>query len=354
MDFLSLIDEDDLYTILNQAIRKPYLADPSYLLLIDVRSEGEYSDLHVIAALRAESDDESDALAPPRGVTPSMMAYVVLYGDKVPTKGDPSKHPAFPLAELLATEYGVESVSVLDGGFDVFCRKYPFLCDTKTSYTQKELDALKTYPSIALPFERLGDASTDDTTVSRSRSSSKKNVAEGDGAAPDTLVSRSRSASRTSVGSARTRAVLHPLYIGNSTHAHDRELLDMLGVKAVLNATKEFQRSEFPGMAYLGVPLEDEVHVEIMSKFDETFKFIDDNRKCGPVFVFCNMGVSRSSTIVIAYMMRHKKWTLLESFEYLKSRRRGVCPNRGFQLQLSNLEELIFGEAKTDITGGLY
>eukprot|EP01137_Pigoraptor_chileana_P031416 Opistho-2@19227 len=81
---------------------------------------------------------------------------------------------------------------------------------------------------------------------------------------------------------------------------------------------------------------------------------LDDNRKCGPVFVFCNMGVSRSSTIVIAYMMRHKKWTLLESFEYLKSRRRGVCPNRGFQLQLSNLEELIFGEAKTDITGGLY
>ena len=69
--------------------------------------------------------------------------------------------------------------------------------------------------------------------------------------------------------------------------------------------------------------------------FKECFEFIENNIKNGNVYVHCYMGISRSATIVIAYLMKTKKWDLKKALEYVKSKRSKVNPNRGFLMTLN-------------------
>ena len=60
----------------------------------------------------------------------------------------------------------------------------------------------------------------------------------------------------------------------------------------------------------------------------------------GKVFVHCVAGVSRSSTIVIAYLM-NKGMTYKEAFEWVKKKHSIAFPNYGFQRQLQNYEKVL-------------
>ena len=64
----------------------------------------------------------------------------------------------------------------------------------------------------------------------------------------------------------------------------------------------------------------------------------------------CNVGVSRSATLVIAYIMKYERKTFDESFEHVKSARPFISPNVGFVTKLLQLEKEL--EALQGITGG--
>eukprot|EP00978_Attheya_sp_CCMP212_P024580 scaffold77469_cov50-Attheya_sp.AAC.5 len=59
----------------------------------------------------------------------------------------------------------------------------------------------------------------------------------------------------------------------------------------------------------------------------------------GSVLVHCQMGISRSSSIVIAYLIRYHQMTLDEAYEYVSRRRPMICPNPGFWHQLGVFEK---------------
>ena len=52
------------------------------------------------------------------------------------------------------------------------------------------------------------------------------------------------------------------------------------------------------------------------------------------IMVHCMWGMSRSASVVIAYMMATQRMTLLKSITYVKGKRRVVKPNSGFLCQL--------------------
>ena len=52
-------------------------------------------------------------------------------------------------------------------------------------------------------------------------------------------------------------------------------------------------------------------------------------------------GLSRSATIVIAYLMWSQKWKFADALDYVVKRRPLVCPNDGFQKQLKIFENLL-------------
>lgn len=62
----------------------------------------------------------------------------------------------------------------------------------------------------------------------------------------------------------------------------------------------------------------------------------------GKVLVHCHVGVSRSATLVLAYLMLKQNLTLVEAICAVKDNR-GVIPNRGFLRQLIKLDGQLFG-----------
>jgi len=67
----------------------------------------------------------------------------------------------------------------------------------------------------------------------------------------------------------------------------------------------------------------------------------------GRVLVHCTLGASRSATIVIAFLMFSRKWTVETAFHFLKERRPVINPNKGFWKQLSEFEGRLFGKKYT-------
>lgn len=63
--------------------------------------------------------------------------------------------------------------------------------------------------------------------------------------------------------------------------------------------------------------------------------FLSDNKK---VIVNCYAGVSRSSTIVIAFLIAKKKFSLKDAINFVRMKRNIIQPNENFIKQLSILE----------------
>lgn len=57
------------------------------------------------------------------------------------------------------------------------------------------------------------------------------------------------------------------------------------------------------------------------------------------ILVHCNAGVSRSSSIVIGYLMMCCGYTFENAFDFVKRKRKCIQPNAGFLMQLKNIQK---------------
>ncbi|KAM0851976.1 hypothetical protein ACQ4PT_052049 [Festuca glaucescens] len=101
----------------------------------------------------------------------------------------------------------------------------------------------------------------------------------------------------------------------------------------------------------MAVPLRDTEEENLLDHLEPCLDFIDQGRKEGSVLVHCFAGVSRSATIITAYLMRTEQKSLEEALESLKEINESVCPNDGFLDQLKLFEEMGF---KVDTSSPLY
>ncbi|CAF4410453.1 unnamed protein product, partial [Adineta steineri] len=81
----------------------------------------------------------------------------------------------------------------------------------------------------------------------------------------------------------------------------------------------------------------------VIGHFDKTNEllhgFYEKNECC---LVHCAAGISRSATIVLAYLMKYHHNTLKDAYTFLHDKRPQISPNKGFLLQLIRYEnELI-------------
>lgn len=141
---------------------------------------------------------------------------------------------------------------------------------------------------------------------------------------------------------------LGAIYIGNLFFAEDIELLKKNQIKSViscLNNSKITYDESIIEEHYI-IPIDDDESFEILSLFETTFKIIEDVRKRYNVLVHCEIGVSRSASIVIAYLMKKKKWSFDDSFKFVKGKRNHIDPNKGFISQLQEYEFLLTNTRK--------
>jgi dual specificity MAP kinase phosphatase len=143
--------------------------------------------------------------------------------------------------------------------------------------------------------------------------------------------------------------VLPYLYLGNQHDAADLNTLRSLGVTRVLNVTSNLPRyHEACGITYRQLPASDSGHQNLKQYFEEAFDFIDEALNSGAsVLVHCQAGVSRSATITIAYIMKHKLLTMAEAYKLVKNARPIISPNLNFMGQLLELEQELRATAGT-------
>uniref|UniRef100_A0A671PSK1 protein-tyrosine-phosphatase n=1 Tax=Sinocyclocheilus anshuiensis TaxID=1608454 RepID=A0A671PSK1_9TELE len=140
-------------------------------------------------------------------------------------------------------------------------------------------------------------------------------------------------------------AVISPilpfLFLGNERDAQDLDLLLRLNIGFVVNITTHLPLYHLDTglVRYKRLPATDNSKQNLRQYFEEVFEFIEEAHQCGRgVLVHCQAGVSRSATIVIAYLMKHTLMTMTDAYKYVRGRRPIVSPNLNFMGQLLEFE----------------
>ena len=134
--------------------------------------------------------------------------------------------------------------------------------------------------------------------------------------------------------------IIPHLYLGSIGCASNLKQLQNFKITHILccaTGIKKFFPDKFK---YLHLELFDTEKEDIKKHFEEANKFIDEAIKNNEnVLVHCHAGISRSSTILMAYIMKSQKMSLDKTLELLKSKRDKVNPNAGFIQQLKEYEK---------------
>jgi len=90
-----------------------------------------------------------------------------------------------------------------------------------------------------------------------------------------------------------------------------------------------------PTVKHLFLKADDSISCDMTKHFKQACQFIDDARQSnGRVLVHCACGVSRSSTLCCAYLIKHHSMSIEEAIIHLRSRRHIIQPNSAFLRQL--------------------
>lgn len=137
-------------------------------------------------------------------------------------------------------------------------------------------------------------------------------------------------------------SVMPCLCMGSQDITQDANLLNSYGITHILSLGIAVNKLQ--GFIYHFINMLDLPEFKLTDVLHECFEIIDSVRNTesgGVVFVHCNAGVSRSASVVIAYVMKTNNCTYAEAFELLKRERPAVNPNPGFVSQLKLYEKIL-------------
>jgi protein-tyrosine phosphatase len=132
--------------------------------------------------------------------------------------------------------------------------------------------------------------------------------------------------------------------LGGRDDASDLGTLQKLGITHVLNMAAQLPNFQEDRLVCMKIPVKDEEDTQITDVLPLASKFISRVEAMnGRVLVHCISGVSRSTTIVIMYLMQKHGMPLRDAYDYVYSCRPWIGPNDGFKLQMADLELHLFG-----------
>ncbi|POI27539.1 hypothetical protein CIB84_008711 [Bambusicola thoracicus] len=141
-----------------------------------------------------------------------------------------------------------------------------------------------------------------------------------------------------------TLQVVAGLYLGNIRDSEDRESLRRHGVTHILSVHNR-AKPVLEDMTYLCISASDSSSQNLIQHFKESIKFIHECRlRGGGCLVHCLAGVSRSTTILVAYLMTVTELGWERCLAATKAVRSYASPNFGFQQQLQEYEQTLLKE----------
>uniref|UniRef100_A0A8B9GIV3 Rhodanese domain-containing protein n=1 Tax=Amazona collaria TaxID=241587 RepID=A0A8B9GIV3_9PSIT len=286
---MELCEPRDLYNILNQHWLLPRLAEPSYLCLLDVRTQREYDEGHILTARRVAQYlvPDSEELA--------CVRYCVVYDYETSSLDCGDSHEGRDAEEGAAIRYakGLEQftrhpVLILQGGYKRFSACYHFLRTQRILWMPRELASLQTYPVEILPAK---------------------------------------------------------LYMGNFKQASDQQILKDLKIKAQVNISEQRATLFADSDRYLHVSVPDTLEADLFSSFPIICHFI------GELFLLCDSRDLAHCRILggsnCDLPNRKLRW---KGRNYVLKCKTNTRPHQGFVKQLLEWETKIYRTKVTDIS----
>ncbi|KAI6074273.1 Serine/threonine/tyrosine-interacting-like protein 1 isoform X1 [Aix galericulata] len=330
-----LCEPGRLYNALQQQRRLPRLAEHNYLSLLGEDAHGqelcgltglrEYNESHIVTARKIEQSPTGEYLVPDAEEL-ACVKYCVVYdcetssldlsddeeeekekgtcdswsnGSSETENTDSSSLCSQNAEEGTAVrharslqQFTRHPVLVLRGGYKRFSACYHFLRTQKILWMPQELDNFQLYPVEILPAK---------------------------------------------------------LYMGNFKQACDQQIQKDLKIKAQVNISEQ-PATLFAEDKYLHISVPDSLEANLFSSFPAICHFIDAQLDLGAVLVFSTLGISRSSTVTMAYLMHSHQFSLKKAWDHVLKCKENMRPHRGFVKQLSDWEAQIYGTTITDIS----
>jgi NDP-sugar pyrophosphorylase family protein len=155
------------------------------------------------------------------------------------------------------------------------------------------------------------------------------------------------------------------IFIGTGVQAKNWKIIRDLNITHIVNCSIEHECIFSDALKYLHCRLEDSLEENIYRDLEKACRFIDNALNYGlddnnsdsddqddsrsrngsgsnqqaKILIHCNLGISRSSSILIAYLIRRYRLCLYSAFNYVKDKRIQTAPNQSFLKQLKHFED---------------
>ena len=135
------------------------------------------------------------------------------------------------------------------------------------------------------------------------------------------------------------------LYLGDFASACNKDVLKKQNFTHIVTAILGVDEMYPDDFRYLTLPLRDVRSETIFTVFSDSSKFISNAlQDGGKVLVHCVCGVSRSATLVAAFLIKEYGMDCDKAIEFIQAKRNIVNPNSGFKRQLQRYDAMIHGK----------
>ncbi|CAF1239582.1 unnamed protein product [Rotaria sordida] len=281
-----LIECIDLFNILNAEINGlARISDINYLYLLDCRSRKEYDESHIISANHIQRNQDGQYEMPWHADLET-REHIVLYDsrtDNLPLKEQDDIYVCGNLLHQHVT--GLTTIKIVQGGFQLFSKLYPFLRTHQSLYSPRELELIQTYPNEIYP--KL-------------------------------------------------------VYLGRREHAVNSQIVKDLKIRAYVNCTKheDYLIQNSDSRKYCRVPIDDVYDAQnIFDLLHDAVNFISVAYDRGdPVLVYSDRGVSRSAAVVVAFVSFQMRMSSQQALKYVEEHR-PIRPQQSFIASIDKLNE---------------
>jgi len=138
------------------------------------------------------------------------------------------------------------------------------------------------------------------------------------------------------------------IYIGNLAAAKSIDLRRQFGITHLLSVCQDIPPE---GPNHLVIPVQDSEYDDILIHLPDACRFIKNTVESGGrVLVHCYMGISRSATVIAAYLMSSRQIPVQKAIAIIKRARPQIQPNYGFIKSLYAFEACRYSVSSTDAT----
>ncbi|XP_071813570.1 dual specificity protein phosphatase 22-like isoform X1 [Apostichopus japonicus] len=143
--------------------------------------------------------------------------------------------------------------------------------------------------------------------------------------------------------------ILPGIFLGSFRDCKDKDQMEKNKITHVL-AIHDNAKPIIEGKEYLCITASDKHNENIIQYFEQCVTFIHKcRRNGGNVLIHCLAGISRSTTVTVAYMMTISDLNWYDCLRVVRHIRSVAMPNYGFQKQLQEYEHTTLNEMKQKI-----